>query len=66
MIRTANLSSADYFRTPRRGFIQGGKFVQYPEKHGAPSRGETDEEYQNRLKLFDAGVQRSGVEIGEA
>jgi hypothetical protein len=57
-IAPANLSSKAYWNTPRRGFIQDGKFTQYPEKHGGSARGETDAEFKARLALFDAGVQR--------
>jgi len=48
-------SSSDYWRTPRRGVIQNGKYRQYPREHEGPWRGESDEEFAERLAAFDAG-----------
>jgi len=58
MMRGASASSRDYFKTPRRGFVNlsTGKFEQYPNIRpggGDPYRGESDEEYAARLAEHD-------------
>ena len=53
------LASRDYWNTPRRGFINlwTGKFEQSPDVGpggGPPYRGESDEEFEARLAIWDA------------
>jgi hypothetical protein len=54
----ASASSRDYFRTPKRGFVNltTGKFEPYPRigfGGGDPYRGESDDEYAARLADHD-------------
>jgi hypothetical protein len=54
----ASGAARDYFKTPRRGFVNlsTGKFEQHPHFDrggGYPYRGESDEEYAARLAEHD-------------
>jgi len=69
-VRIANGSSAAYWNTPRRGWINlsTGEFEQYPDMGpggGPPYRGESDAEFAARVALHDAGVQRIDAKCGE-
>ena len=57
-VTMAKIGGADYWRTPRRGFINlsTGGFEQYPDigpQGGPPYRGETDAEFEARLAKHD-------------